>query len=57
MLTNLIFHQFLSSADKNVFIQLLKDFEQINEEEKETVAHVPPTSFGNNDPKDEIPQD
>ena len=57
MLTNLIFHQFLSSADKNVFIQLLKDFEQINEEEKETVAHVPPTSFGNNDPQDEIPQD
>ena len=40
-----VFGRFLSSADKNVFIQqLLTDFERINEEEKETAALVPSTS-------------
>ena len=58
MLTRLIFRRFLSSADKNVFIQrLLTDFERINEDEKETAALVLSTSAGNNDPQDELPQD
>ena len=58
MLTRLIFRRFLSSANKDVFLQqLLTDFERINEDEKETAALVPSTSAGNNDPQDELPQD
>ena len=37
--------------------QLLTDFERINEEEKETAAHIPSTSAGNTDPQDELTQD
>ena len=48
----------MSSADKNVFIQqLLTDFERINEEEKETAAHIPSTSADSNEPQDELTQD
>ena len=57
LLSRLNFRRVLS-ADKNIFIQQqLTDFERINEEEKETAAHVPSTSAGNNDPQDEFPRD